>query len=136
MQTVLVFSSALLYLFAVLCLPFSIQNLNKDASTDPSFKTYTEPTATLFGHTVDSDSYSEGEESTCDYAVPGPAVDPAKEGTDLFGPLILEDDSQEEPVLSQVVITGFTRNKKVEHQAQVVKRMDNAILWIKLKFPI
>ena len=109
MQTVLFFFPALLYLFVVLCLPFSIQNLNKDASTDPSFKTYTEPTATPFGHTVDSDTYSEGEGSTCDYAVPGTAVDSAKEGTDLFAPLILEDDSQEEPVLPQVVITGFTR---------------------------
>lgn len=94
----------------VLCPPFSIQNLNKDASTDPSFTTYTEPTATSFGHTVDSDTYSEGEPSTCDYAVPGQAGDPAKEGADLFGPLILEDDSQEEPVLPQVVMTGFIRN--------------------------
>ena len=93
-----------------MCLPFSIQNLNKDASTDPSFKAYTEPSTTPFGHTMDSDTYHEGGGSTCDYADPGPAVDPAKEGTDLFAPLILEDDSQEEPVLPQVVITGFTIN--------------------------
>ena len=111
MQTGLFFSSCfIVYLFVVLCPPYSIQNLNKDGSTDPSFTTYTEPTATLFGHTVDSDTYSEGEGSTCDYTVPGTAVDPAKEGTDLFGPIILEDNSQEEPVLPQVVITGFTRN--------------------------
>ena len=110
MQTMLFFSPALLYLFVVLCPPYSIQNLNKDASTDPNFTTYTEPTATSFGHPVDSDTYSEGEGSTCDYAVPGTAVDPAKESTDLFGPLILEDDSQEEPVLPQVVITGFTKD--------------------------
>lgn len=110
-----------MYLFVVLCLPFSIQNLNNDASTDPSFKTYTEPTATPFGHTVDSDTYSEGEGSTCDYAVPGTAVDSAKEGTDLFAPLILEDDSQEEPVLPQVVNWFHKKIKKLNTRLELLK---------------
>lgn len=109
METVL-FISVLLCSFVVLCLSFSIQNLNKDASTDTSFKTYTEPTATPFGHTMDSHSYSEGEGSTYNDAVPGPAVDSGAKGTDLFAPLILEEDSQEEPVLPQVMLTAFTRN--------------------------
>ena len=117
METVLFFLSCCIDFF-LLYLPFSIQNRNKDASTDPSFKTYTEPSATPLEHTMDSNTYSEGEGSTCDYAVPDPAVDPAKESTDLFAPLILEDDSQKESVLPQVVITGFTRNKKLNSRKQ------------------
>ena len=81
----------------------SIQNDNKDASTDPSFKTYTEPKASPLGRTMDSHTFDEGEGSTCSDPVPGPSGVSAK-GPDLFAPVIHEDDSQEEPVLPQVVI--------------------------------
>ena len=108
------FFPVFLYSFVVLCMSCSIQNLNKDASTDPSFTTYTEPTATHFGHTMDSDTYNESEDSACNYAVPGPAMDPAKEGTDLFAPIILENDSQEEPVLPQVLDNSYCFHKKLK----------------------
>lgn len=55
---------------------------------------------------MDSHTYSEGEGSTCEDPVPGPTGVSAK-GADLFAPVVLEEDSQEEPVLPQVMTTEY-----------------------------
>ena len=79
-------------------LSFSIQNDNQDASTDAAFKTYTEPSSSPLGHT-----YGEDEGLTFRDPGSGPTVITEK-GSDLFAPVIIEADSQEEPVLPQVKV--------------------------------
>lgn len=71
MQIVLVIFFVVVYLFVVLCLLFSIQNFNKDVFIDLSFIIYIEFIVIFFGYIVDSDIYSEGEFSICDYVVLG-----------------------------------------------------------------
>jgi len=74
-------------------LHYSIQNLNKDASTDTSFKTYTEPQATHFEH--ETGSHACGEGTAFSDPVPGPSG-VTTENSDFFAPIIYEEESQEE----------------------------------------
>jgi len=81
---------------------YSIQNLNKDASTDTSFKTYTEPQATHFEH--ETGSHACGEGTAFSDPVPGPSG-VTTENSDFFAPIIYEEESQEETFnLPQVII--------------------------------
>lgn len=76
-------------------LHYSIQNLNSDAATDTSFKSYTEPEPTPLGHTTASHTYDDGAAFSDPMPVPSEA---SAKSSDLFPPeLIREFDSQEEP---------------------------------------